>query len=268
MSTNMEHIELQTEKGQDMVRVGSNWMVVCDGHGKGKVIKHLRTLPWDELVMLPNPIATLNKSIRTLSDTYYDGATFSMVRLTDDGIECLWVGDSQIRVYADGKEVWRSTNHDRSNEGEIDRVLQEGGHISESWAMSVMDEQTITMEQSKYFDFDGRERLAVSRALGHNEQFMPVVEHHLIPFSEANWKVVVATDGVWDMTCQGDDAFLSSDDTGASDIADLAQDRWNQPWTYKHPMTICTCTHGERISSDQDDIGVAVWRSSNAPNLI
>ena len=44
-------IELQSDTAQDMVRTGDNWMVVCDGHGSGRVINHLRTLDWEEVIL-------------------------------------------------------------------------------------------------------------------------------------------------------------------------------------------------------------------------
>lgn len=166
-------IEYQSETSQDMVRSGEDWMVVCDGHGTGTVIDHLRTLNWSNIVKDTDPSSYLNDSIYGLGDTTGDGSTLSMVRIKEDGIDCAWLGDSQIRIYADEKEVWRSKNHNKDNPDEIDAHLRRGGEISKCWSINVLDSKTITMEPSYYFEFGKCERIAMTRALGHNDMYTP-----------------------------------------------------------------------------------------------
>lgn len=260
----ISEIELQSNTAQDMVRTGDDWMVVCDGHGGGKVVNLLRVLNWDVVVRHDDPSEFLNETVHTLGDTVGDGATFSMVRTTDDGIDCTWMGDSQIRLYADETEVWRSGNHNHENPDEVDRHLNRGGETSNSWTVKVLDKDTVTMEPSYYFEFDRQERLAMTRALGHNDLYMPQVERQFIAFSEfpgaKHWKVVVGTDGVWDMICEADDALLGSPEADAKTLGDLAVSRWNQRWDYKHPPPHTSISSGELIASQRDDVGVVVWQ--------
>lgn len=261
----MNSVEIQSKSGQDMVRTGDKWIVVCDGHGIGKVIDFLRALDWDHIVLDDNPIEFLNDAVRTLGNTAGDGATFSMVRITDDGIDCMWLGDSQIRVYADGTELWRSRNHNQESDEEIERHVNQGGELIETFTVKVLDEDTITMEPSYYFEVDKREKLAMTRALGHNDSYMPQVDRHFISFSDlpqpSGWKIVVATDGLWDMICEADKLLLASPEATAVKLGDLADSRWKQEWNYKHPPPHTTVSLGERLSSNQDDVGIAVWHN-------
>jgi hypothetical protein len=260
----IDTIEYQSKTAQDMVRSGDDWMVVCDGHGTGTVIDHLRTLNWSNIVKDADPSSYLNDSIYELGDTTGDGSTLSMVKIKENGIDCVWLGDSQIRIYADEKEVWQSKNHNKDNPDEINTHMRRGGKISKSWSIQVLDPNTITMEPSYYFEFDKYERVAMTRALGHNKRYTPLVVRRFFPFNThpnaKSWKVIVGSDGLWDMMCPADEPTLGSSSTGAADIGDLAQSRWHQEWNYKHPPPHKTTNPRERISSNRDDIGIAVWQ--------
>ena len=262
----IDSIEHQSNSAQDMVKTGNDWIVICDGHGKGSVIDYLRTVNWDDVVNYSNPIDFLNNNIRKLGDTTGDGSTLSIVRIDDKGINCAWIGDSQIRIYADREEIWRSSNHSRENIEESKNHLSRGGNIiNKTWAVKVLDANTITMERSQYYEFPGNpDVLAMSRALGHNEIYHPVTEFEYIPFSTAltakHWKIVVGSDGLWDVICKEDNEILSSPEMKASDLGELALLRWNQEWNYKHPPPHTSCSSGERISNNIDDICIGVWQ--------
>jgi serine/threonine protein phosphatase PrpC len=250
----IQHAEIQSIRGQDMVRVGNSshpWIVVADGHGAGKTIDTLRKLDWETIMTHQNPVETANTAISALPDTYNDGATLSTVKFTKKGIDCAWIGDSQIRVYCDDQEIWRSSTHN----GDGSEVL--GLQKQSTWKLSVIDKNCITMTPSYYFHRDGKEMVALTHTLGHNQAFCTIGEHHHIPFKKkSKYKVVVASDGIWDMICDGDDSFLASAEQGAQEIANLAIHRWGQEWTYKHPPP---STHSSRefISNSRDDIAIA-----------
>ncbi len=122
----MSHHEIQVDSKQDMVRQGVDeagrpWTVVCDGHGKGKVIECLRAADWEELLMTEDPIASAKTLVDSLGEeaTFRDGSTISIVRVTESGINCSWLGDSEIRIYEDGNESWRSPRHGCGNKDEL-----------------------------------------------------------------------------------------------------------------------------------------------------
>ena len=245
----MSQHEIQVDSKQDMVRQGVDaagrpWTVVCDGHGKGKVIECLRGADWEELLTTEEPIASARILVDSLGEgaTFRDGSTVSLVKVTDTGINCSWLGDSEIRIYKDGQEMWRSPRHGHGNEEEL-----ASGHVtkltrSPTWAIKVVNDKTITMEQGLYFHYGyepttkAEEKLAMTRALGHNGLTNPTPQKAIIPINEAGaWKVVVGSDGVWDMIHDGDDAFLGSPESDAQTIAEFVQARWNQEWSYVFP---------------------------------
>lgn len=266
----LQQIELQSVTAQDMVRVGreqgrGDWMVVADGHGNGRVIKTLRQIDWSNAMRRGEPFDVVRSAVSTLPDTRNDGATLTTVKIDAAGIHVAWMGDSQVRVYRDEVEVWQSPNHNAKEPN--------GLRTTPTWTMSVVDDKHITMRPSNYFVIGDMNKLAVNRALGHNGVLSSIPQTHTIDFRQSStkqsgakqstkhrWKVVVATDGVWDMMCDQDTPFLASPDVGVDAIANLAARRWGQEWTYVHPPPEKR-TSQEFISDSRDDIGVAIWYS-------
>ena len=68
------------------------YLVVLDGHGKGNVIKQLKTLDWNQ-ILFENEFAdevliSINKLLvndqnGTISDNFRDGSTCSIVKMFD-----------------------------------------------------------------------------------------------------------------------------------------------------------------------------------------
>ena len=245
----MSHHEIQVDSKQDMVRQGVDaagrpWTVVCDGHGKGKVIDCLRAADWEELLTTEEPIASARILVDSLGEraTFRDGSTISIVRVTESSINCSWLGDSEIRIYKDGDELWRSPRHGCGNDEELS-----SSHVTKltrapAWSLTVIDDNTITMEEGLYFHYGydpitkEEEKLAMTRALGHNGRTSTVPQKASIPIDKAGeWRVVTGSDGVWDMIHDGDVPFLSSFESDAKTITEFVEARWKKEWAYVFP---------------------------------
>ena len=140
-------------------------------------------------------------------------------------------------------------------------------------SLSVLDEECLSMKRSHYFHHKingGIEKLAMSRALGHNNEIYPFVESQFISFERDKkylWKIIVASDGLWDVICDRDTPLLASPKTTAKSLTDLALNRWMKNWIYVEPTNTRPLTAikmdkthmKEKILGGGDDIGIAVW---------
>lgn len=250
------HHEIQIDSGQDMVRQGIDgggrpWTVVCDGHGKGEVIRCLREADWNDMIAMDNPIMGAKTLVDSLAaSTFNDGSTISLVKVYENRIECSWMGDSEIRIYRDGIEVWRSPRHGYGNTEEL--AMDHACHLprSPSWTLGIVDDETMTMDASAYFHYGSgiqtdsatgasrviEERLAMTRALGHNNRVHPVEQNETINIQTPGvWKVIVASDGLWDMVHDADASYLAAPDIDAETITAWCRERWTKEWDYIFP---------------------------------
>lgn len=276
----LEGLETQVANKQDMVRTGKHmvsgkyhaWMVVADGHGVGTIINAFKSADWNVIMEGDNTMALIYKLIGSLN-TDCDGATLSVVKITPLGIKSWWIGDSQIRIFNNHKLLWKSANHNSRNEKEMKRIRESGIKTEASWTLSVIDRECLGMKRSRYIHHvidGGVEKLAMTRVLGHNNGAHPFVESHFIPFNKCGndaWKVVVASDGLWDMVGECDGGFVASERATAATLTELALKRWLKEWIYvdptnKLPISVIKrdpTIFREKIQGCGDDIGVAVW---------
>ena len=248
----MSQHEIQLDSKQDMVRQGIDangrpWTVVCDGHGKGKVIECLKSIDWPELMITEEPIAAAKIIVDSLGDkqTFRDGSTISVAKILDNKINCSWLGDSEIRIYKDGNEVWRSPRHGFGNDEELASEHASRVARSPSWFLTVVDNERITMEQGLYFHYGidpithADEKIAMTRSLGHNNLPYQIAQTASIPIDgPGSWKVVTASDGLWDVVHKGDESLIGSAETDAEELTKFAHARWIQEWSYVFPKPL------------------------------
>lgn len=280
----LEGLETQVANKQDMVRTGkylspntddvyNAWIVVADGHGVGNLIDTLKTADWDAIMESDDTMMIIYELIGSLNNTIGDGTTLSVVKITPEGIKCWWIGDSQIMIFRDKKEFWKSNNHNSENNMEFKRISESNIKTEQSWTLSVLDEECLTMKRSHYFHhkINGEiEKLAMTRALGHNNGVYPFVESKFITFDTHNkclWKIIVASDGLWDVISNGDTSLLASPKTTAKTLTDLALNRWMQNWIYVDQANTRSLSEikddktqmKEKIQGGGDDIGIGIW---------
>lgn len=273
---------------QDVVRTGiradgSPWIMVADGHGKDLVTDALRAQNWDDVMNRDDYFGFIENMVMELGDTGGSGATMSTVIMAPDGMHCKWRGDSVIKIFQHDKEhhqpqcVFSARPHNMTHEQEAAR-MQSFVDETPAFNILVLSPTELTMVPSKYYTIGtkinqhGRlvpDQVAMTNALGHNGGCRGVAEEAFVPMTAgAEYSVVVATDGLWDMMCDADAQLIAT--SSAEELVDIAMKRWEQEWDYTYPnprvykgteLEDTIKTSKQKMGADQkDDIGVAVWR--------
>ena len=264
-------LETPSEKGQDFVAQskrsnGDLWYIVCDGHGSNKVIDHLRTIDLCSIMENENPARLITESVEKLGDTFNSGATMTIVIISPKSIRCLWCGDSTLKIWADGHEIYSTKNHNSDNPEEVKRMQDMNIETNESWCIKVLDDNSLTMEKSNYYlldsiSQDGKtklyDKLNMTSSLGHNGKTGTHIEEATIIMQPGiYYTMVAATDGLWDMVHKDDNINTM---VSATELTEFSLRRWCQEWCYKFPGYEDQYT---KIQNSKDDIGVATWRGS------
>lgn len=275
---------IQTSKAQDFQYTGhttrgNEFMVVCDGHGTNQVIDYLKNLDWVNVMSSSNnPIETVKSILNTRekdNPSRGSGSTITIMMVVNNpqpGIRLWWIGDSSCRVYENGNEIWRTTDHNSQSERE--RIMMKNCKFREerAWDLNILNKNTISMKVSSYFHLGAyiheqkytlkNEKINMTRSLGHGGICCQDEETHFIPFDNAlsPWvlRVIIGSDGLWDMICDEDNEFISSSETSANDLSTLALERWSQEWNYICPVEKTTINN-KKISS-RDDIVCTVFQ--------
>lgn len=265
---NTSILETSCGKGQDFVAQGKksngeSWYVVLDGHGTDKVINALRKLDYLTIMDSKDPASIIDKYVKNMGDTFKSGSTMSIVIISPYKISCYWRGDSTIKIWGDGVEVFASENHNSNNPSEVERMEMMGITTVDSWAPKIIDDKTLTMVSVPYYilhtttnDNGGilYDPLNMTNAMGHNGKTGgEISQAHIDLIPGKNYCMVAATDGLWDVLYDGDEIYKYGN---AMDLTELATRRWKQEWRYVYPGSSDQIT---RIPKG-DDIGIAFWK--------
>jgi serine/threonine protein phosphatase PrpC len=267
------------DKKQDYVKITHEQMdytvgkqcdiIECyDGHGNNQCIDYIKQLNTTDIIQrFREPELEIQRLMDASLGSYpFDsGAVCAFAKIYDNYAEFRHVGDSQICVFVDSSLVYKSLGHDSENADEIERVRDTGLTRSTIKRKTcVLNPRDITYADSMVFTWRTRFSLCPTQSLGHRGYtgIFPTVKR--IDYGEqARVDIVVATDGLWDVLNPSHDenreALLSS---SASELADIAENRWNQTWN-----VIVDVEKPEDVFQSNfekgDDIGVAVWRRSS-----
>jgi serine/threonine protein phosphatase PrpC len=288
--------------GQDFSRSGESndangnfcYLIVADGHGKGNYVKLLSSdcFSWDTIVAettAKNMCTQLHFQIKSVQkkdqdgsdvdiDYTNDGTTLSIVKIYKTMVKCYWIGDSQIRIYDKGTELFKSKNHNGRNKKELKRLQQLDDlnySINKVPSLCIVDPTTLTMKkypQIHFFANSKCEKMMMTRALGHNEKLFPSFETKTILLDKlktgnceninknttnSDLCVVVASDGFWDMFCESNTEDLHALLTlNAEFLAQRAVNRWKQSWNIKNSDKTKTLSQ-----NSIDDISIAIFRA-------
>ena len=272
---------------QDYVMKGSNdlfkFIIVLDGHGEGNVVEKLKHFDWnkalikhnerpDHLIISINEYLSIDYSTSTSkpADNFRDGSTCSIVKMYDTYIECYTIGDSQVGIKIND-DYFYTINHDADNEEEVNRLKQDSSVlITDTWKGKVLNNNDLTMIKGQYFDFPNisrsrKDRLAVTRALGHNygDSFSTLQEFEIfrIDYTKNDDVVIIAaSDGLWDVVHDKNvilDTFYKeskavSVTAAFSRLINRTENKWTQKWNY--------CWEGKIVEQTRfpnpDDIGI------------
>ena len=266
---------------QDIVRKGIRknkelWIVVADGHGTNKVTDTLRQQDWDTIMESNNHFEMIENTIRELDDTSGSGATLTTLIITNKGIHCRWRGDSLIKIFINNEEAFSSSPHNCTNASEHER-MKHAEQNTQNFTITVLSPTQLTMDPSSYYVVGTKKNargvevpdcIAMTNALGHNEGSGGTMEYYFQPLKKQdNVTAIVATDGFWDMICPNDSVLTQA--SSASELVDVAVERWCQEWDYVYPNPIkyngiqdSTTVKQTMDPSQTDDIGVCLWKGN------
>jgi len=268
----------QSSSGQDFATSGITndsrymYLVIADGHGKwsSETIRYLRHVQWATIIQTDEFMEKIKEDIKKLN-TKGEGSTLSVVRILDHRIICegqengyievYFIGDSTVKVYRDGEEIFKTKDHDRDNLEDIKRIMEtcnmRGIERNNIWDIEVIDNKRIKSVPAAIFDFGGSDKINFTNSLGHNGKTGSIVAYNKILMDDdKTYKVVAGSDGLWGMTHAGDGDFLARPDTNAKSIVEFANRRWRQKWI--HDNTVEIVDDAAFPESNIDDICAAV----------
>ena len=263
----------QNKSAQDFVTNGRSvdeegneflYIVVSDGHGNGfnknKVINFVRCdYDWKTYLKNENWYEAFNMALTELGDTEGTGATLSVVRIYDDHFDCWWIGDSSIRIYDECEEFWRMKDHNSTNQEELERLKRMGFKILNDQSPQLLTPTTITMMPSYRVILGPKDRIAPTRALGHNKKSGDSISYERVTREkDKSYRIIVASDGLWDVTDNIDVAnFIDRNNfNNANKLLWWCWERWTQEWNFRYKdVTQKTKFPDWNI----DDIAIAVF---------
>ena len=250
-------------KGQDFVASGIteneiHYLVIGDGHGGHKTCNLLSRIDWCKELSLPNFQENIFEKVRDLGNTYMDGSTLTIVLVDGKNkhINVYWAGDSTAVIYRDGCEVFQTTNEEEMKSLSMGVIQTPCKHLI------AITPDTLFHEKGTYFKFFGYNsyQLNMPRAIGHNGKTGLQFSHQRIPITKGQHKIVVGSDGLWDMICKIETPFIVDPNTTATDLGELAFTRWHKTdWNLMRDLANPSIIDaGLSTANNVDDVSVAV----------
>ena len=277
LTTHSHHVIQNTSK-QDFATSGSHtpdentpfdFVIVADSHGgvphSDYYTKMFANIKWGEFIdniFTDSDIGWREKLMDKCNikeNTYRIGTTFTCVKITPEHFEVTWIGDSSAKIYKDGELVWKTKDHDYDNTEDIEKYkLTDNFKIKDAWDIQATSSTLMTSKKAKLIsiNFEGTN---MTRCLGHKGHFARLgFETKKITREEGEYKVVVASDGFWQVMSDEDTSFICDKENTAEILTAKARQRWEQHWD--HDDTMGRITKGVTIPSHNwDDVAVATW---------
>ena len=276
----LSHNVIQNTSKQDFTTSGTtdgfDFLVVADSHGytnnKFYYTNMFKSIKWNVLLSDESWKERISKLCNLQERSRLIGTTLSCVKIYETHFEITYIGDSSIKIYKKGEGktledgtagsllVWRSKDHDYDNEEDIAELRKDTNirNISSAWDIQASAPDTILSKKGKFFTFKDGEKTNMTRCLGHRGSFSKqgMVTETVPRENEAFYKIVVGTDGFWQVMCDADTEFIVNNSSDV--LSQTARSRWEQEWT--HDDSLGTITHNVKIPSHNwDDVAVASW---------
>ena len=228
------------DKGQDISFSGNDidnfgqytFMIVCDGHGSGNMLKQFSEEIWKQIIknITRNLLKKIiNKKIK-LMNSYNDGFTFSLVKIYNNCIKCYWIGDSTINIYKNFQLIFKSTNHNSTSNEECLRVFKNFVCYKYINSFKILNNSTLIYNKQIQWELDNGVKTNLTRAFGNENYILSDLESATILYnSNNNIRVIIGSDGLWDMLEPTYDNTLILYGT-VEDILNKVHERWNQSW--------------------------------------
>jgi serine/threonine protein phosphatase PrpC len=251
------------------------WLIVMDGHGhhfeqidKEDLVTWLKNYDWMQFlnnINEENPVNKLEDEIENNYDsTSGIGATLTLVRITENKtITVWWRGDSYVKIFEDDEFVGGSELISITMEKEKNRFKKEKIKytLEKSWKPKVLSETKITMEPSFYINMTTKtsklaNKINMSQCLGHDGICGKSDNRNdYILDPNKNYRIVGASDGLWDVLMEKDNEHLVNRNNKAKDLVNIAYERWEQEWNYTWKGE----SFGEQKLDRRDDICCIVY---------
>jgi serine/threonine protein phosphatase PrpC len=264
LSNGQDHIiadhTIDSETGESF-----DWCAVFDGHGNNDCIHFIRNIPMqtmNEFVSSQEPIENIAKHInKNLKLFTSSGSTMCLIKIYQNRIVCINCGDSQAVIYKNGKVEFISEEHCFKNEKEKTRLANSVTYKPSS-DIKIVDDSTLVSVYSEYIEWNkARAKLSCSQALGHNGITGCAPDTVVIPITPGDrYKVVVGSDGLWDMIIKENDKdMLQLWGMDADAIMKQTTERWLQKWNMVDVLNHDPTIHYAKYEPYQcDDIAVVV----------
>jgi len=211
--------------------------MVTDGHGNDyDCINALRAIKMEDMATIlgkKRPLETLWDLLKGC----LGGATACVVKVYDNRVECINLGDSQVGVYKDGELIYLSKEHNWTNQQERERLVSMNPKITFTPSMNikVISDTQLVGEYAEYVSWPDGNRLACSQALGDSGKTGCSPDHHVIELVNGSiYKIFIGSDGFWDMINKDDPMEISRLATmSGEDAIGFVKSRWLQPWDMK-----------------------------------
>lgn len=288
--SNLDMAICQANSKQDFIDMftinNMDWMVIIDGHGHHINKSKINLVTWlhqyDWRLFLGNfdknysprlnPINIIQEKIGLLFKcTSGIGATMSIVRIIDNKkVTIWWRGDSSVKIYENNKFIGGTKDISITMQKEKDRLENQGINYvvdDSSYRPHVLSARRITMKPSYYISFNindklMEDRINMSQSIGHNGGcgFSDNrVDYNLNKIN--NYKIVGGSDGLWDVfgETEEENEIIADLNTSASDLVNLALERWEQEWEYEWYGKVM---QKERLQG-RDDICCGIYKIIN-----
>lgn len=214
--------------------------IVFDGHGSNSVINFIRSIPnniMNELVSVKNPIENVAEYIENnliYNRNITSGSTMCLVKIYSNRIECVNCGDSQVAIYKNNVLEYMNQQHNYKNEKERERLKDKVNFVPSS-NIKIVEKDKLISVYSEYIEWNFKNEnllLACSQALGHSNRTGYDPEYATIPIIKDNkYKIIIGSDGFWDMVIVDDDSDIQSLSTkNSNELIKQSTDRWLQKW--------------------------------------
>jgi len=267
----------QMSSGQDYVCNGTGvdsetgesfeYVMLNDGHGADFCINYIRGLSPEEkaeCIGSPDPIRALVAKIDgsgCVPKHRSSGATAVILKCYADRAEVITCGDSQAVIFKNGDVIHVTQEHNSTNQEERLRVTSGTGYyFTSSSSIRLVSETELEPISTEYANFTAGSTLACTQALGHNSITGYAPSSFTFSYEQdASYKVVLASDGVFDMMIPGSKNDMDVLGTKTSqEICDWTIARWLQVWKYKDNKGEYQTQQYSRQHCD--DVSVAVAR--------
>jgi len=243
------------------------YIMLNDGHGGDFCINYIRRMSAEEkaeCIGSPDPIRALVAKIDgsgCVPMHRSSGATAVILKCYADRAEVITCGDSQAVIFKDGEVIHVTQEHNSTNQEERVRVTANDNYFFvPSSSVRLVSETEMELVRAEYLSLPNGSLLACTQALGHNSitGYAPA-SFTFVYEKDASYKVVLASDGVFDMMIQGSKNDMDVLGTKTSqEICDWTVARWLQEWGHHDHKGEWRTQRYER--SQCDDVSVAVAR--------